>query len=167
VIEYFDTSIEKPRGRGLGGRWTTIIKHAVQIINDFTGTGVKPTIRAVFYQLLSADPPLKIKKTDTDYRNLCTHLVWARKQGLIDWDAFSDEGRMILACPPEKIEPEDYIQRHIFALKNVDKEYSYPRWLAQSAYVEVWIEKLALAGTFESILKEKEVCIVVNRGYSS
>jgi hypothetical protein len=41
-----------------------------------------------------------------------------------------------------------------------------PRWYKQPHYVEVWIEKQALADTFSSFLEGRDVRIVVNRGYS-
>ena len=51
------------------------------------------------------------------------------------------------------------------------KEYftpaNIPRWYKQTHYVEVWLEKDALKGTFQSILKDREVRIVPNRGWSS
>jgi hypothetical protein len=34
-------------------------------------------------------------------------------------------------------------------------------------YVEVWIEEQALAATFSSFLKGRDIRIVVNRGYSA
>lgn len=51
------------------------------------------------------------------------------------------------------------------------KEYftptNIPRWYKQTYYVEVWLEKDAVKGTFQSILKDREVRIVPNRGWSS
>jgi hypothetical protein len=42
-----------------------------------------------------------------------------------------------------------------------------PRWHDQPQYVEVWVEKDAMAGTFQSILEGRQVRIVPNRGWSS
>jgi hypothetical protein len=42
-----------------------------------------------------------------------------------------------------------------------------PRWHEQPEYVEVWVEKDALAGTLKSILGNRQVRIVPNRGFSS
>jgi hypothetical protein len=55
---------------------------------------------------------------------------------------------------------------HIDLIKNASQDYTVPRWYKQPRYVEVWIEKQALADTFSSFLKGRDVRIVVNRGYS-
>lgn len=51
------------------------------------------------------------------------------------------------------------------------KEYftsaNIPRWYKQTHYVEVWLEKDAVKGMFQSILEDREVRIVPNRGWSS
>jgi len=41
-----------------------------------------------------------------------------------------------------------------------------PKWHKQPHYVEVWIEKQALADAVQSFLKDKQVVIVVNKGYA-
>ncbi len=62
--------------------------------------------------------------------------------------------------------PEQYVQSRIDLLKNASHRYTIPRWHKQPNYVEVWIEKQALANTFSSFLKGLDVRIVVNKGYS-
>jgi hypothetical protein len=47
------------------------------------------------------------------------------------------------------------------------RTYEIPRWYNQLHYVEVWIEKQALADTFSSFLRGRDVHIAVNKGYSS
>ena len=44
---------------------------------------------------------------------------------------------------------------------------SIPRWHNQWHYVEIWVEKDAMAGTLSSILKGKDVKILPNRGFTS
>ena len=91
----------------------------------------------------------------------------ARKKGKLAWDAFSDEGRLVLEDFAEEYQTqEQYVQWHINLLKNASQSYMIPRWHRQPHYVEVWIEKQALADTFSSFLKGRDVRIVVNRGYS-
>ena len=41
------------------------------------------------------------------------------------------------------------------------------KWYKQPNYVEVWLEKTALLGTFRNFLKDRHVRIVPNRGYPS
>jgi hypothetical protein len=52
-------------------------------------------------------------------------------------------------------------------LKQVPLHYRIPRWYKQPHYVEVWIEKQALASTFESFLNGRDVRIVINKGFAS
>ena len=54
--------------------------------------------------------------------------------------------------------PEQYVQSHIDFLKEASQSYTIPRWYKRPHYVEVWIEK--------PFLKDRDVMIVVNRGYS-
>lgn len=43
-----------------------------------------------------------------------------------------------------------------------------PRWYKQPEYVEIWVEKNAMAGVFSSVLtKSRQVRIVPNGGWSS
>ena len=58
--------------------------------------------------------------------------------------------------------PEQYVQSRIDLLKQASQNYIVPRWHKQ----QNWIEKQALADTFSSFLKGRDVRIVVSRGYS-
>jgi hypothetical protein len=65
--------------------------------------------------------------------------------------------------------PEQYLDRAIMYLQDAPNDYRYsiPRWHEQPEYVEVWVEKDALAGTLKSILENRQVRIVPNRGFCS
>jgi hypothetical protein len=92
-------------------------------------------------------------------------------------DCFADETRELIDhySARQPIEPEDedeYIDNAIEELKNTPGYYDGQgtkggHWYDQPEYVEIWIEKYALAPTFESFLKDRYVNIVVNKGYSS
>ncbi len=65
---------------------------------------------------------------------------------------------------------DDIIVRYYLEkLKNLPEEYPklIPRWYRQPEYVEVWTEKDAMLGTFESILTGRDVRIVSNKGFDS
>jgi hypothetical protein len=67
-------------------------------------------------------------------------------------------------------EPEDYIDDAIDTLKNLDSDYAnqIPRWYNQKHYLEIWIEKDALASTFIRLVEgDVPVRIVPNKGYNS
>jgi hypothetical protein len=93
-------------------------------------------------------------------------MVKARKSGEIPWDSFSDQGRQVLVGLEEYTSPDDFVEIGVDYLKNAPSRYTIPRWHNQKHYIEVWIEKQALADTFASFLQNKQVNIVVNRGYA-
>jgi hypothetical protein len=62
--------------------------------------------------------------------------------------------------------PDEYIQRYIDKIKEAEN-YTIPRWYKQPNYVEIWLEKDAVVSMFESMLRDREVRIVPNRGWTS
>lgn len=65
--------------------------------------------------------------------------------------------------------PEQLIGKTFDFLKDLPDKYKnmIPKWHEQPYYVEVWTEKSAMMGTFESILRGHDVRIVFNRGFDS
>jgi hypothetical protein len=65
--------------------------------------------------------------------------------------------------------PGKLIDSRIEQLKNSELDYTdfIPRWHNQPHYVEVWIEKDAMAGVFQTILQGLEVRIVPMKGNAS
>ena len=128
-----------------------------------------PTIRGMFYNLASDGV---ISNTTEHYKGLDRALVDARNAGLIPMDAFVDNTRKIVDINNDEYwTPQDVLTYHLNRVKLLPKEYftpaNIPRWYKQTHYVEVWLEKDAVKGTFQSILKDREVRIVPNRGWSS
>lgn len=79
--------------------------------------------------------------------------------GLIDWDFIEDRHREI----QQPNEFQDLKQLVDVALLS----YRLPRWADQSNYVELWLEKSALAGVLSSITKEYHLSLVIDKGYAS
>jgi hypothetical protein len=145
--------------------WRSIVERVSEELQWFEEQGIKPTLRTLFYRLVSLEI---IPNTQQTYKQLSSNTVDAKKDGLLQWDCFADEGRQVLEDFDDRyLTPEEYIQDGIDWLKNAAENYSVPRWYNQPHYVEVWIEKQALADTFASFLKDRNVRIAVNRGYSS
>ena len=65
--------------------------------------------------------------------------------------------------------PQALIDSRINRLQKTDEDYTdyIPRWYNQPKYVEVWLEKDAMVGTFQSILRGIEVRIVPMKGFAS
>lgn len=146
--------------------WKDVIERVKQELPWFQERDITPTLRTLFYRLVSLEA---IPNTNQAYKQLSSACVEARKNEKLPWDSFSDEGRQVLEDFVEEYRsPEQYVQSCIDFVRSASANYRYtiPRWYRQRNYVEVWIEKQALADTFSSFLKGRDVRIVVNRGYS-
>jgi hypothetical protein len=132
----------------------------------------KVTVRQVYYQLVSR---AVIENSDNSYRNYGHHLTTGRKGGVLPWDAFEDRSRMFRKepYPNYDIESEGTATEALtswfrYALDpRVSKEYDLPRWKDQRHYVELWVEKDALAGFLSPLCEELGIVLVVSRGYTS
>jgi hypothetical protein len=147
--------------------WRLVVKEQVIPALEWFNTeqGITPTLRTLFYRLVSLEV---ISNTENSYKTLSKVLVKERKEGNIRWDAIADEGRLVVCNFDDKYEsPEKFIQRGFDHIENAHLWYRVPRWHGQKHYVEIWIEKQALADTFESFLQDRDVRIVVNKGYAS
>jgi hypothetical protein len=140
------------------------------------GIGIEhPTIRQVYYRLVSKGT---IPNTKSSYTYLDRILTAARMKGAVhpddgdpnngrlDPSTFADETRPE-ADLSELRPPEDFADYYIELLKELEGYYDPSIWHGQEYYVEVWIEKMALESTFEGILRDRYVTVVVNRGYNS
>lgn len=130
------------------------IEGAASIIAEYDGQ--KLTVRQVYYQFVSRD---LIPNTPRSYQNLTSMITDARYAGLIDWDAIEDRGREA-DVPSEWDSIDELIDAAV-------RQYRSPRWADQPFYVELWVEKQALAGVLSPIAKRHHVPLMVNKGYSS
>jgi hypothetical protein len=112
-----------------------------------------------------------IPNTRSAYNKLSGHIVEARKERRLSWDSIIDETRHSIADFYDwYISPDDHIHRLLYRLgelHNVYEEEILYKWYKQPCYVEVWLEKNALVGTFRKFLNGKHVRLVPNRGYGS
>jgi hypothetical protein len=145
--------------------WRLVVdNHIIPALEWFVEQGITPTLRTLFYRLVSLQV---IPNTKNSYKRLTKVLVKERKEGNIEWDAIADEGRLVVCNFNDVYEsPQEYIQRGINHVKNAHSKYKVPRWHNQKHYVEMWIEKQALTDAFESFLEDRQVRIVVNKGYA-
>jgi hypothetical protein len=114
------------------------------------------TLRQVYYQLVSRHV---IQNNRNEYQRLSNALVKARQEGIIPWEWIEDRTR-------KPRQPAMWANLRDF-LETVRQAYRKDVWTSQSRYVEVWLEKEALAGIFEPITEEYGVTLVVGRGYNS
>jgi len=132
------------------------IATANSIIEDYSNQGLTLTLRQLFYQFVSKDI---IPNTERSYKNLGNVISKGRLAGLIDWDAIED--RVRVPERPTEFENLGELVRGATAI------YRLPRRRGQECYVELWVEKDALAGVLSPIARKYHVTLMVNRGYSS
>jgi hypothetical protein len=126
-----------------------------RIIIDYAGQGYSLTLRQLYYQLVTKNI---IRNKVTEYKRLGGIVNDARLAGLVDWSAIEDRTRNLATSDHGWDNPADFITPHA---------YSKARWDDQPAYVEVWIEKEALAGVFSRVCGELRVPFFACRGYTS
>jgi hypothetical protein len=115
------------------------------------------TVRQIFYRLVSANV---IEKTEAAYKTtVCRLLALMRREGALPFGWIADNTRW-MRKPRTYSSIED-------ALKRTAEFYRRALWDEQKAYVEVWLEKDALAGVLYPITAEWDVPLMVTRGYPS
>lgn len=126
------------------------------IIDEYQQQGLQLTLRQLYYQLVSRNI---IVNSEKSYKSLGGLVSDARLAGLMDWDAIEDRAR-------QPKQPSEFDNLEDLA-KAAIASYRLPRWKGQDHYVELWVEKEALAGVLWPLAKEFHVTLMVNKGYSS
>lgn len=124
-----------------------------RILSEYKG---RVSVRQLYYRLVSAG---LIPNEPQEYDKVQAILTNARYAGLIDWDAIEDRNR-------EPLKARDWPTGRA-ALDETVEAFRLDRWLGQPFYVELWVEKAALAGVLAPIGNDYHVTLMVNRGYSS
>lgn len=153
-------------------KWDSVVTQSIPIFKEFVSRNVVPTLRTIHYALVSKGI---IPNTKSAYKGLSSAFVDARKEGIIEWDWLADESRDMDEMESDYIwEPENYanstmrnVLRYMKDSLEGSSHFSYPKWMNQQYYVEVWIEKSALRATFKNYLEEWNIVPVPSRGYSS
>ena len=112
------------------------------------------TVRQVYYQLVSG---LVIENTRSQYKAVSNALVDARKTGEIPWEWIEDRLRQ-----PRTVNMWSDLADFS---ETVKRTYRRDVWPTQSCYLEAWLEKDALSGIFEDILRTYGITLNVGRGY--
>lgn len=133
-----------------------LIKTLDEIIVDYQGQNLTLTLRQLYYQCITKN---LFPNSERSYQNLSKLVTNARLAGLLDWDAIEDRVRQP-STPYETTDPASFVHDYRF-------NYRLPRWAGQEHYVELWVEKDALAGVLRPIAREYHITLMVNRGYSS
>jgi hypothetical protein len=114
------------------------------------------TVRQVFYQ---ATVRGLIEKTEAGYAKVQTDLVLLRREGRLPYDWLADNTRW-------QRKPKTFSNVEE-ALADTARFYRKALWRDVDVYVEVWLEKDALAGVVWPVTSLYDVPLMVARGYAS
>lgn len=115
------------------------------------------TVRQLFYQAVSAG---LIEKTEADYQGVVVRLCGQmREDGNLPWEWLADSTRWMR-------KPHSYSSLEE-AIARTAAIYRRALWDNQNAYVEVWLEKEALAGILYQITGVYDVPLMVVKGFPS
>jgi hypothetical protein len=114
------------------------------------------TVRQVFYQATIRDI---VEKTEVGYTKVQNDLALMRKAGDLPYDWLADNTRW-----PRKPRTYSGIEE---ALQDAAWFYRKSLWTNAEVYVEIWLEKDALAGVIYEVTGTYDVPLMVARGYAS
>jgi hypothetical protein len=126
------------------------------VLSLLDGEETQITVRHLFYRLVGEGV---IEKTEKAYKNLVQHLGRWRRAGEIEWSDFADSTRWHISA-----QTFDGIED---ALQRTRETYRRNLWSTQSDYVELWLEKDAIASIVHDVAAEFGVPIFVCRGFAS
>lgn len=133
-----------------------VIREAEAICESYAAQGYDLTLRQLYYVFVSRDA---IPNTEKSYKRLGSIVNDARLAGLLDWDWLVDRGREIDRRSQWE-HPRDIINASA-------KQFHLDWWTDQPVYVEVWVEKQALAGVVERVARRYDVTSLACKGYMS
>lgn len=141
---------------------TWIIENSVQEIKNYA-RGVL-TLRGLHYRLVSRG----MTNTVQHYKRVVAAMKQARWEGLVSFYTFSDHDREVLGFTSYgETTIEDQQRAAENEIWDSMNTYNKNMWENQDVYIEVWIEKKALQGTFDPICRDYDVALAPCKGYPS
>lgn len=133
-----------------------IIEIADDIIREYQEQGYDLTLRQLYYQFVARDI---IANRQSEYKRLGSIVSDARLAGMLPWDAIVDRTRQVRSNShwdnPQEI------------IKTCANSFRLDTRADQPNYIEVWVEKEALAGIVGQAGEELDVPYFSCRGYVS
>ena len=125
-------------------------------IHEILAHAPPATVRQVYYRLVASGA---VEKTENEYKRTVRLLTAMRRERAVPMPWIADYTRWIRK-PTTFDSPEH-------ALRATARLYRRKLWANQAAYVEVWLEKDALAGVVIDETDPYDVPLMVTRGYPS
>jgi hypothetical protein len=133
-----------------------VLDNANSIINEYRAAGYELTLRQLYYQFVARG---LVENTERSYKRIGSIVNDGRMAGILDWTAIVDRTRNVRKYQTFE-SPES-------ALERAARIYNRDKWKDQDEYVEVWVEKEALAQVIEQACVEYEPPTFCCRGYVS
>lgn len=133
-----------------------LIDRINNVIYEYEKQGYTLTLRQCYYQLVARGI---IPNNERSYKNTGNLINDARLAGMIDWYAIEDRTRNLKSLS-HWYKPQDIIIAGA-------EQYRKDLWENQYYYVEVWVEKEALANVVGRVSNELDVPYFCCRGYVS
>ncbi len=125
------------------------------------------TIRQLYYRMVS-DPYNFIENNKWNYGRVLDRTAQARKEGTLDWRVFTDPTRrLIFGGDMDRGAPDEFIKSIKELIKDCQDSYFMSMWATQPKYIEVWVEKEALAEIVSKVAKIYKVATFPVKGYGS
>jgi hypothetical protein len=133
-----------------------MLAHANSICGEYAGQGYDLTLRQLYYQFVARG---LLPNTVKSYEMLGNVVNRGRLAGMLDWNYISDRSRNLVSYDGFRGIPD--------ALDSTANGHSLEKWEEQPSYVEVWVEKEALAGVISRASYEYETAYFACKGYVS
>lgn len=122
------------------------------------------TLRQLYYRFVALD---LLENKQSQYQYLGEAMKEARLDNRIPWDAIEDRTRDTQGGDWSYIPPEERFEESLDHFKNTADRHHRPKWEGQVDYIEVWVEKEALASVFARECNRMNVVSFPCRGYPS
>lgn len=142
-----------------GKAW--LVKNSKEVLSTYSD-GI--TLRQLYYRLVARGMPNNLNQ----YKNLVAAMTGARWDGEVEMSAFVDRERSVYGeTRAAHMDVAAEIDRAKDNIKAWMTAYYLNKWSNQDYFVEVWIEKKALQGVFESPCDINDVALSPCKGYPS
>jgi hypothetical protein len=133
-----------------------LIRKADQVCRDYESQGLVLTLRQLYYVFVSRD---WIPNRVESYTNLGNLINNGRLAGLIDWDHLEDRTRNLYG--------NHHSRDPAHAVEDMTSDYMLNHWVGQEYYVEIWVEKEALASVIARAARRLDCNYFACKGYVS
>jgi len=141
-------------------KYASIVTATNEVLSQYS---TRLTVRQIYYRLIS--PPFQLfENLAKNYKNFDRLLTKARENDDVDWERIEDRARTTIGGDKGYDGTEDYVDNMLY----IDGDnYTRKMWEDQPEYIEVWVEKDALAALVSNAAEGFRVLTFPTRGYSS